>query len=97
MKEKEVKNVEEKKEMIKDNKEKKETVSPKKNNKSKSVKKETELKSEVKEQIPDGFVKKNNLNKKEYGNYNGRKYQILKNGFGMWADTGNAFKIEDLK
>lgn len=100
MEEKEIKKTEGKKEVKKETKtntnKNKTTVNSKKDTKSKTTKNNVELKREVKEQIPDGFVKKSNLNKKEYGFYNGRKYQILKNGFGMWADTGTAFKIEDL-
>lgn len=62
-----------------------------------------EIKEEIEEQeetkgieVPEGFTKKTNLNKKEYGYYNGRKYLKLKNGYGMWADTGQGFNINDL-
>ena len=54
-------------------------------------------KEQKKVEVPDGFTKKTNLNKKEYGYYKGRKYKKLKNGYGMWADTGTAFVIKDLK
>lgn len=54
-------------------------------------------KKEIKEvEAPEGFTKKTDLNKKEYGYHNGRKYQTLKNGYGMWADTGTAFVISEL-
>lgn len=62
-----------------------------------------EIKEEIEEQeetkgieVPEGFTKKTNLNKKEYGYHNGRKYLKLKNGYGMWADTGQGFSINDL-
>ena len=55
------------------------------------------VKKKVEIEIPDGFTKKTNLNKKSYGYYDGRKYQILKNGMGMWADNGKAFYLDDLK
>lgn len=48
-------------------------------------------------EIPKGFVKKSNLNKKEYGYYNGRKYKKMKNGYGMWADNGQSFLLSKLK
>ena len=48
-------------------------------------------------EIPKGFVKKTNLNKKEYGYYNGRKYKKMKNGYGMWADNGQSFLLSELK
>ena len=48
-------------------------------------------------EVPEGFTKKTNLNKKEYGYHNGRKYLKLKNGYGMWADNGTAFVINELK
>lgn len=54
-------------------------------------------KEQKKVEVPEGFTKKTNLNKKEYGYYKGRKYKKLKNGYGMWADTGTAFVIKDLK
>lgn len=48
-------------------------------------------------EVPKGFVKqKRGLNTFEYGNYCGREYQVLKNGYGMWADTGKVFKLSDL-
>ena len=78
-----------------------------KKNKKEEVKKETkkvvkkpkkEIKKETKKvEVPEGFTKKTNLNKKEYGYHNGRKYLKLKNGYGMWADTGQGFLISDLK
>ena len=59
---------------------------------------EKDTKKEVKEiEVPEGFTKKTNLNKKEYGYHNGRKYLKLKNGYGMWADNGTAFVISELK
>lgn len=59
---------------------------------------EEDTEEEVKEiEVPEGFTKKTNLNKKEYGYHNGRKYLKLKNGYGMWADTGTAFVISELK
>ena len=48
-------------------------------------------------EIPKGFVKKSNLNKKEYGYHNGRKYKKMKNGYGMWADNGQSFLLSELK
>lgn len=55
-------------------------------------------KKEIKEvEAPEGFTKKTNLNKKEYGYHNDRKYLKLKKGYGMWADTGTAFVISELK
>ena len=57
-------------------------------------KKEKEETKEI--EVPEGFTKKTNLNKKEYGYHNGRKYLKLKNGYGMWADTGTAFVISEL-
>ena len=58
---------------------------------------EDTVSEEVKEiEVPEGFTKKTNLNKKEYGYHNGRKYLKLKNGYGMWADTGTAFVISEL-
>lgn len=47
-------------------------------------------------EVPEGFTKKTNLNKKEYGYHNGRKYLKLKNGYGMWSDTGQGFNLSDL-
>lgn len=59
---------------------------------------EDTVSEEVKEiEVPEGFTKKTNLNKKEYGYHNGRKYLKLKNGYGMWADNGTAFVINELK
>ena len=58
---------------------------------------EDTVSEEVKEiEVPEGFTKKTNLNKKEYGYHNGRKYLKLKNGYGMWADNGTAFVISEL-
>lgn len=57
-------------------------------------KEKLENKKEV--EVPEGFTKKTNLNKKEYGYHNGRKYLKLKNGYGMWADTGQGFNLSDL-
>ena len=54
-----------------------------------------EIKKDV--EIPKGFVKKSNLNKKEYGYYNGRKYKKMRNGYGMWADNGQSFLLSELK
>ena len=54
-----------------------------------------EIKEEI--EIPKGFVKKSNLNKKEYGYHNGRKYKKMKNGYGMWADNGQSFLLSELK
>lgn len=58
-----------------------------------------EVNKKIKEdiEIPKGFVKKSNLNKKEYGYYNGRKYKKMKNGYGMWADNGQSFLLSELK
>ena len=62
------------------------------------VPKKKPTKKEIKEvEAPEGFTKKTNLNKKEYGYHNDRKYLKLKNGYGMWADTGTAFVISELK
>ena len=73
----------------------------KKEEETKEVKKVTKKakKEPKKEEVeaPRGFTKKTNLNKKEYGYHNGRKYLKLKNGYGMWADTGTAFVISELK
>lgn len=71
-----------------------------KENKGKSKgkgKEKTEDSTEKKVEVPEGFTKKSNLNKVEYGYHKGRKYKKLKNGYGMWADTGTAFVIKDLK
>lgn len=67
-------------------------------NKEKSEKDVDKDNKEIKKdiEIPKGFVKKSNLNKKEYGYHNGRKYLKLKNGYGMWADTGQGFNLSDL-
>ena len=48
-------------------------------------------------EIPKGFIKRSNLNKKEYGYYKGRKYKKMKNGYGMWADNGQSFLLSELK
>ena len=49
------------------------------------------------EDVPKGFIKqKRGLNTFQYGNYKGRKYKVLKNGCGMWADTGKVFKLSEL-
>ena len=58
-----------------------------------------EVNMKIKEdiEIPKGYVKKSNLNKKEYGYYNGRKYKKMKNGYGMWADNGQSFLLSELK
>ena len=58
-----------------------------------------EVNKKIKEdiEIPKGFVKKSNLNKKEYGYHNGRKYKKMKNGYGMWADNGQSFLLSELK
>lgn len=58
-----------------------------------------EVNMKIKEdiEIPKGFVKKSNLNKKEYGYYNGRKYKKMKNGYGMWADNGQSFLLSEVK
>lgn len=55
----------------------------------------TKIKEDI--EIPKGFVKKSNLNKKEYGYHNGRKYKKMKNGYGMWADNGQSFLLSELK
>lgn len=61
------------------------------------IKKESEEQEETKGiEVPEGFTKKTNLNKKEYGYHNGRKFLKLKNGYGMWADTGQGFNINNL-
>ena len=66
--------------------------------KGKNASKKKNTKKEVKEiEVPEGFTKKTNFNKKEYGYHNGRKYLKLKNGYGMWADNGTAFVISELK
>lgn len=68
-----------------------------KKSKAKESKKEKEKLEEAKKvEVPEGFTKKTNLNKKEYGYHNGRKYLKLKNGYGMWADTGQGFNLSDL-
>lgn len=68
-------------------------------NKEKSEKDVDKDNKEIKEdiEIPKGFVKKSNLNKKEYGYHNGRKYKKMKNGYGMWADNGQSFLLSELK
>lgn len=54
------------------------------------------IKKEV--EVPKNFIqKKKGLNKPKYGTFDGRKYKILKNGFGMWADTGKLFYLSDLE
>ena len=62
-----------------------------------SVNKEVLEKNKEDVEIPKGFVKKSNLNKKEYGYYKGRKYKKMKNGYGMWADNGQSFLLSKLK
>lgn len=53
--------------------------------------------SENKIEIPKGFVKKKvGINKMEFGKFNGRKYKVLKNGYGMWSDTGKVFLLNEL-
>lgn len=76
-----------------------EKTSNKKENKGKGKEKTEDSidKEQKKVEVPEGFTKKTNLNKKEYGYYKGRKYKKLKNGYGMWADTGTSFVIQDLK
>lgn len=64
--------------------------------KSKKNKEKEKLEDAKKVEVPEGFTKKTNLNKKEYGYHNGRKYLKLKNGYGMWADTGQGFNLSDL-
>lgn len=66
-----------------------------KNNEESSDKVNKETKEDI--EIPKGFIKKSNLNKKEYGYYNGRKYKKMKNGYGMWADNGQSFLLSELK
>ena len=68
-------------------------------NKEKSEKDVDKDNKEIKKdiEIPKGFVKKSNLNKKEYGYYNGRKYKKMRNGYGMWADNGQSFLLSELK
>lgn len=63
---------------------------------SKKNKEKEKLEDAKKVEVPEGFTKKTNLNKKEYGYHNGRKYLKLKNGYGMWADTGQGFNLSDL-
>lgn len=67
-------------------------------NNSRKPKKEENVKPRIeKEDVPKGFIKqKRGLNTFQYGNYNGRKYKVLKNGCGMWSDTGKVFKLSDL-
>ena len=66
-----------------------------KDNKKSTDEVNKEIRKDV--EIPKGFVKKTNLNKKEYGYYNGRKYKKMKNGYGMWADNGQSFLLSELK
>ena len=63
---------------------------------SKKNKEKKKIEDAKKVEVPEGFTKKTNLNKKEYGYHNGRKYLKLKNGYGMWADTGQGFNLSDL-
>lgn len=75
----------------------KETAEEKsKTRESKKNKEKEKIKDAKKVEVPEGFTKKTNLNKKEYGYHNGRKYLKLKNGYGMWADTGQGFNLSDL-
>lgn len=75
----------------------KETAEEKsKTRKSKKNKEKKKIEDAKKVEVPEGFTKKTNLNKKEYGYHNGRKYLKLKNGYGMWADTGQGFNLSDL-
>lgn len=67
-----------------------------KKSKAKESKKNKELENKKEIEVPKGFTKKTNLNRKEYGYHNGRKYLKLKNGYGMWADTGQGFNLSDL-
>ena len=66
-----------------------------KDNKKSTDEVNKEIRKDV--EIPKGFVKKTNLNKKEHGYYNGRKYKKMKNGYGMWADNGQSFLLSELK
>lgn len=71
----------------------------KKMSNSRKLKEDVEVKPRIeKEDVPKGFIKKQKrgLNTFQYGNYNGREYKVLKNGCGMWADTGKVFKLSDL-
>lgn len=71
----------------------------KKMSNSRKLKKDVNVKPKIeKEDVPKGFIKKQKrgLNTFQYGNYNGREYKVLKNGCGMWADTGKVFKLSDL-
>lgn len=75
----------------------KETAEEKsKTRESKKNKEKKKIEDAKKVEVPEGFTKKTNLNKKEYGYHNGRKYLKLKNGYGMWADTGQGFNLSDL-
>lgn len=75
----------------------KETAEEKsKTRESKKNKEKEKIEDAKKVEVPEGFTKKTNLNKKEYGYHNGRKYLKLKNGYGMWADTGQGFNLSDL-
>ena len=67
-------------------------------NNSRKPKEDVNVKPKIEnEDVPKGFIKqKRGLNTFQYGNHNGRKYKILKNGCGMWADTGKVFKLSDL-
>ena len=63
---------------------------------SKKNKEKEKLEDAKKVEVPECFTKKTNLNKKEYGYHNGRKYLKLKNVYGIWADTGQGFNLSDL-
>ena len=55
------------------------------------------IKLETEEVIPTGFVKEVPApvtNESEIKIHNGRVYKELKNGIGMYADTGETFKLD---
>ena len=51
-------------------------------NNSRKPRNDANVKPRIEEEdVPKGFIKqKRGLNKFQYGNYNGRKYKVLKNG-----------------
>lgn len=51
------------------------------------------------ENVNPKFVKTNAIYKsdKKIGDYKGRMFEYINQSYGMWSDTGKAFKLSDLK
>ena len=59
------------------------------------------IQEQEKEEIPVGFVPnvapKKKANKNGINIYNGRVYKVINDEFGMWADTGVSFPLDEIK